>query len=467
MDASSPFAAPDWVTDAIFYQVFPDRFCNGDPSNDPPGVEPWGNPPSRENFFGGDLQGVLRKLDHLQDLGVNALYLNPIFRAHTNHKYDTCDYLEVDPAFGSNDLLRELAREVHRRDMRIILDGVFNHCGDGFWAFEDVKAKGPASRYADWFIVRSYPITANPLSYCTCGGASYLPKLNLGHHETREYVLKVATHWLEETEIDGWRLDCASRIPLDFWREFRAAVKAVNPQAYLVGEIWRDATPWIRGDTFDGTTNYRLRELISGYCAADILDAEDFAFEVDSLRDGHGDAAPFMLNLLGNHDTSRILTAFKGEVDRVLIAVAFLMTTVGAPLIYYGDEVGLCGETDPDCRRTMKWDQTSWDHRIYEVYRELIGLRREHTALRRGHFESLMTFDRVYAYRRVDESDEIVVVLNPGSAVKDLRVPTTSRTEAWRDLSGKRRYDGTSGAILVDCMLPLSYLVLLPDRDAL
>ena len=132
MDASSPFAAPDWVTDAIFYQVFPDRFCNGDPSNDPPGVEPWGNPPSRENFFGGDLQGVLRKLDHLQDLGVNALYLNPIFRAHTNHKYDTCDYLEVDPAFGSNDLLRELAREVHRRDMRIILDGVFNHCGDGF-----------------------------------------------------------------------------------------------------------------------------------------------------------------------------------------------------------------------------------------------------------------------------------------------------------------------------------------------
>jgi len=464
--AYDPPFLPDWVPDAIFYQIFPDRFHNGDPSHDPPGTEPWRNLPTRKNFFGGDLKGILEKLDYLQDLGVNALYLTPIFRARTNHRYDTCDYFEVDPAFGSNDLLKELVHELHRRDMRIILDGVFNHCGDGFWAFEDVKARGAASPYADWFMVRSYPIRASPPSYYTCGGAPNLPKLNLNHRPVQEYILKVATYWLEEAGIDGWRLDVPFKIPLAFWREFRATVKAVNPQAYLVGEVWREAGPWVRGDTFDGTTNYRLRELIVDYCASNILDAEDFAFEVGMLRQAHGKAAPAMLNLLGSHDTPRILTVLRGDVDRLLVALAFLMTTVGAPLIYYGDEIGLCGDMDPDCRGTMEWDEARWNHRIHDSYRKLIGLCRAHPALRRGRFETLLTFNSVYAYRRVYQEDEVIVILNPGATVTDLAIPTGSRADVWHDVWRGQERTATKGMLLFDCVPAVSSTVLLAGAAA-
>ncbi len=457
-----PPAGPDWVPDAIFYQIFPDRFCNGDPSNDPPGTEPWGNAPTRANFFGGDLQGVMDKLDYLQGLGVSALYLNPIFRARTNHKYDTCDYFEVDHAFGSYDLLKELVREVHRRKMYIILDGVFNHCGDGFWAFEDVKARGAASPYADWFMVRSYPIRAHPLSYYTCGGAWYLPKLNLNHGAVQEYILDVARHWLQEAAVDGWRLDTPCKVPLTFWRRFRAAVKEVNPTAYLVGEIWREAGPWIQGDTFDGITNYRLRELILGYCYENVLDAEDLAFELNMLFETHGAAAPFMLNLLGSHDTRRVLTVMRGELDRLLLAVVLIMTVPGAPLIYYGDEVGRCGDVDPDCRRTMVWDEARWNRRILDAYRKSIRWRQTHPALRRGRFETLLAFDRVLAYRREYEEDELLVVLNPGRAVTELAIPTRSDAPAWRELWSGQQLLADDGTLKMDCVPAVSSAIWAP-----
>lgn len=454
------YLMPDWIPDAIFYQIFPDRFCNGDSSNDPPGTVPWGSLPTRDNFFGGDLKGIIEKLDYLQDLGVNALYLNPIFKAQTNHKYDTTDYFEVDPAFGSKDVLMDLVGELHRRKMRIILDGVFNHCGSGFWAFEDVKARGAASRYAKWFFVRSYPISSNPLSYYTCGDAAYLPKLNLNHRPVQRYILKVATYWLEEMGIDGWRLDVPFKISMDFWQEFRSTVKAVNPQAYLVGEIWREAGPWVQGDVFDGTTNYRLRELILDYCATNVLDAEDFAFELAMLRQAHSDAAPAMLNLLGSHDTPRIMTVFQGDVERLLIAVTFLITTVGTPLIYYGDEIGMAGETDPGCRRTMQWDETQWNHRVYETYRRLIGLRRAHPALRCGSFETLLTFNGVFAYRRVWEEDEVIIILNPRSSVTDLLIPTGSRAEVWHDAFTGRTHIANEGKLLFDSVPALGFSLL-------
>lgn len=462
---NAPSIMPDWVQDAIFYQIFPDRFFNGDPSNDPPGTEPWGNPPTRENFFGGDLQGIIDKLDYLQDLGINALYLNPIFKARTNHKYDTSDYFEVDPTFGSNALLKDLVDELHRRDMRIILDGVFNHCGDGFWAFEDVKTLGASSIYSDWFIVRSYPIRANPPSYNTCGGCWYLPKLNVSTPQVREYILKVATHWLKEARIDGWRLDTPCKIPQYFWREIQTAVKAVDPQAYLIGEIWREADPWIKGDTFDGITNYRLRELILDYFANGFLDAEDFAYEVDSLQESHGNAAPLMLNLMGCHDTPRVVTVFGGEVERLLIALTFQFTTVGAPMIYYGDEIGMVGNTDPDCRRTMEWDELQWDHRIISLYRKLIALRHSKVALRRGKFESLLTFNKVYAYRRVCESDEIIIILNPGPVVTNLAIPTNSKTKVWRNMFSQKKLSAINNLLLFETIPASSYNILLPDTE--
>ena len=423
-----------WVADAVFYQVFPDRFANGDPSNDPPGTLPWGDVPTREAFFGGDLEGVIEHLDYLQDLGITALYLNPIFAAGTNHRYDTWDYFSVDPNLGGIAALERLVAEVHRRGMRVILDGVFNHCGEGFAPFADLVAKGADSGYRDWFIARSFPILRSPLTFMTCSGAPYLPKLNTANGAVRDYILKVARYWTAEIGIDGWRLDVPYKVARDFWAEFREAVKSINPNAYIVGEVWREPAVWLRGDAFDGTTNYRLRELLLDYCAAETLDAEDFAFEAQQLMASCGPLAANMLNLMGSHDTPRILTRLGGDAARLRIGLTFLMTIPGAPLVYYGDEVGMLGDNDPDCRRPMLWSPDDWHSQVLDSHRRLITLRREHQACRYGEIESLVTFNGTYAYRRAWKGDEIIVVLNPRESVTDLEVPTHSGRVEWQEL---------------------------------
>ena len=231
---------PDWVPDAVFYQIFPERFYNGDPSNDPPGTEAWGGVPTRENFFGGDLAGITQKLDYIADLGCNALYLNPIFKAGTNHKYDTHDYFQIDPVFGDDAAFDTLIREAHAKGIRVVLDGVFNHCGDSFASFQDVLEHGVNSPYKDWFDVYAFPIQQEPLpNYATCGGAHYLPRLNAHHPDVEAFIHKVALYWLARG-IDGWRLDVPYEVHTDFWRRFRETVKATYPDAYLVAEEWRD-----------------------------------------------------------------------------------------------------------------------------------------------------------------------------------------------------------------------------------
>ena len=460
MSADLKFVAPDWVADAIFYQIFPDRFCNGKKSNDPPNLATWGDLPTRENFFGGDLQGILLRLDYLQSLGVNALYLNPIFQARTNHRYDTSDYFKVDPALGDNSLLKELVSQVHQRGMRIILDGVFNHCGDGFAPFQDMMKKGADSEYASWFLARSYPLSTDPLNYLTCGGCIYLPKLNHAHRPVREFILKVARYWLEETDMDGWRLDVPFKIPLDFWREFRQAVKAANPQAYLVGEVWREAAPWIAGDCFDGVTNYRLRNLVLDY-VNNALDGEDFGFELQTLLAAHGPAARSMLNLLDSHDTPRILTTLKGDIRKLRIALTIQMTMPGAPMIYYGDEVGLLGETDPDCRRCMPWDEADWNKQVLKITRDLVALRRDHPALRHGDPQKLMAFNGVFAYRQELGDDEVIVVLNPRESIRSLEIPTLSQATRWQEISSQAVFAASKGTILFDRLPARSALVFL------
>lgn len=453
----------DWIKEAVFYQIFPDRFHNGDPTNDPLRTEPWGNPPTRTNFFGGDLQGVMDKLPYLRGLGINALYLNPIFKAQTNHKYDTTDYYSIDPAFGNNALFSRLVHELHMNGIRIVLDGVFNHCGESFFAFEDLMKHEAESEYKDWFIVRSFPITDNPLSYHTCGGASYLPKFNVENPQVQDFIYKIATFWLKEAGIDGWRLDVPCKIPLPFWQKFRSVVKSTNPQAYLIGEIWRDASPWVGGDIFDGVTNYHLRDLIIGYCSTGFLDAEDFSYEVIHQQQDLGESAFFMLNLLGSHDTPRILTLFKGEINRLLIAITFLMTTVGTPLIFYGDEIGMTGETDPDCRRPMEWNESRWNRRIYDTYQTLIGLRGTHRCLCRGSFLPLITFNNLFAYKREYKGDQAIVILNPGSSVQNLRIPTLSQSKKWHDVFGKREITTEKGFLNFEVINSSSCMVFISD----
>jgi cyclomaltodextrinase len=411
---------PDWVTDSIFYEIFPDRFYNGDRSRHPDVVAPWGSPPTRENFFGGDIVGITEKLPHLEQLGVTGLYMTPIFKAGSNHRYDTHNYFEIDPSLGDAGALREMVADAHARGIKVLLDGVFNHVGDGFWAFRDVQIHGEESAYREWFYAPHLPLAVDPPNYQTCGGAAFLPKLNNSNAAVRDHLLKVATHWIDEADIDGWRLDVPWKVPLEFWRAFRARVKQQRPDLYLVGEAW-----WSWGElsrVFDGLMNYRLRSALLSFCLFDQMDAEDFAIELQLMlaEAGGGES---MLNLLGSHDTPRLIRLAIGDEAKVALALAAMFALPGAPMIYYGDEIGMDGGDDPDCRRTMEWDEADWQRSIFDFTKSLISLRKASPALRRGALEFLVTFNRVLAFRRSTVDDEMIVILNAGSARTDFRVP--------------------------------------------
>ncbi len=439
---------PDWVREAVIYQIFPDRFYNGSDANDPPGIAEWGEQPSRDNYFGGDLEGIAQKLDYIQSLGVNTIYLTPIFSAPSNHKYDTRDYYQVDDVFGGASALNRLLLDMHQRGMKLILDGVFNHCGEEFFAFQDVLKKGKSSTFSNWFNIFGYPLSKNPLNYNCCGDASYLPKLNHANPEVNEYFLEVGKYWIEEFDIDGWRLDVPFKIQKRFWKDFRKIIKTAKKDTFLFGEVWRDGRTWVNGETFDGFTNYSLRGLILDYCMTEFLDAEDYLYEANALRESLGDAAYCMVNLLGSHDTTRLLTIFDEDVNRALLAWVLLLTEVGIPLIYYGDEVGMLGNNDPDCRRTMIWEENKKNTRIYNTIRSLISLRENSKALTNGTFESLFSFVGVAAYKRHYQNEEIIVVMNARDDVHNIRIPVRSTRTTYYDYPSKNVVNVKDGEIL-------------------
>lgn len=458
---------PDWVPDTVFYQIFPDRFANGDPALDPPGTVPWDASPDREHFHGGDLAGITNRLGHLARLGVSGLYLNPVFTAGTNHRYDTHDYFAVDPHLGDLGALRELVGEAHRLGIRVLLDGVFNHCGDGHKAFRDWRASGADSPYAGWFTGWDPQPDGGP-DYQTCGGAAYLPKLNLNDVGARDHVLRVATYWIEQVGIDGWRLDVPFKVAHEFWEHFRDTVRAVDSNAYLLGELWRDAVPWL--DVFDGTTNYRQRANILGYCLDDSLDAEDFGQETAELAAVHGDATNWMVNLVGSHDTARVLTLARGDRDRALCAIAAMFTLPGVPLLYYGDEIGLDGDDDPGCRTTMRWDEATWDSTILDTVVALSAARRQSPALRRGRFtrrlarNGLIAFERATADEEVAAigDDRVVVVLNPREKQTGVVIPLdrSSAAGCWRDVMTGATVTSTERGLVLDHVAARSFTIL-------
>lgn len=431
------FEPPSWVKDAIFYQIFPERFANGNLENDPAGTEPWGGQPRPDNFFGGDLQGVIDKLDYLSELGITAIYFTPLFEATTNHKYDTQDYLKVDPHFGTNDTLKKLVQACHKRGIRVLLDAVFNHAGQTFPPFVDVLKHGQDSPYASWFHVRQWPLkVVNGIpTYDTFAFEPTMPKLNTENPEVKAYLLKVAKYWIEEIGIDGWRLDVANEVDHHFWREFRQVVKQANPDAYILGEIWHDSIMWLQGDQFDAVMNYPFTNAVLDFVAHGKLDGAGFANAIGAqLASYPQQINEVAFNLLDSHDTPRLLTLCKGDERKMKLAVLFQLTYPGTPCIYYGDEIGLSGGNDPDCRKCMIWDKQEQNHELFHFYRTMISLRKQHSALRSMEFRFLhaLTNEPVVAYERRSNTERFAIIMNGENRAHTLTIPVKSGT--WLDV---------------------------------
>jgi neopullulanase len=438
---------PEWVKHAVFYQIFPDRFNRSPRMQQERGLtfKPWGAPPEEQGFQGGDLYGVTDRLDYIRDLGITAIYLNPIFSAASNHRYNAHDFMQVDPLLGGEAALRELLDEAHKRGIRVVLDGVFNHCGRGFWAFSHILENGSNSPYEDWFIIQKYPLHPYPRNekehpnYIAWWNHASLPKLNTNNPGVRDYIFKVARHWLE-FGMDGWRLDVPEEIKDDsFWREFRQIVKGVNPEAYIVGEIWHEASHWLQGDMFDAVMNYQLTAPVFNFFGAEHLnqtwehtdiklkptDAETFRQDIETMYGRYAWEINFaQLNMLDSHDMPRAAWLVNDDKPSQRLAVLCQMTIPGAPCVYYGDEVGLTGGGDPGCRGAFPWDKPeAWDSSMHAFYCEIIALRNAHPVLRTGDFAFLHAEGTTAAYRRRLNGAEAVIAFNAGMKAKTLNLP--------------------------------------------
>ncbi|UUZ91762.1 glycoside hydrolase family 13 protein [Paenibacillus sp. P25] len=454
--------APEWAKSAIFYQIFPERFANGDPSNDPEGTEPWGGQPTADNFFGGDLQGIIDHLDYIENLGVNALYLTPIFKSPSNHKYDTIDYMQVDPHFGDSELLKKLVKACHDRGIRVILDAVFNHSGELFPPFQDVKKNGKNSKYADWFHIHEFPVGVKDgrPTYDTFGFFEHMPKFNTANPEVKKYLLGVAEYWIREIGIDGWRLDVANEVDHQFWRDFRKTVKAANPDAYIVGEVWNDSQKWSLGDQFDSVMNYPFANKVLEYFASSDSRGYSFSNSMGNLLMRYPQQTnEVIFNLLCSHDTPRIMTCVGEDKRRLKLCVVFLLTYMGTPCIFYGDEIGLSGGGDPDCRKCMEWDEAKQDRELYDFYKLIIGLRQKYPVLRHGDFRFLKADqgDPRIIYERMDGKMHFTVWMNNSEEETVLSHPM--ETMDWRDALSQEPVQPEDGIMNIK-LDPLGYRIL-------
>ena len=525
--ATAQVHAPDWARDAVWYQIYPERFRNGDPSNDPTReevtsqsnwqVSAWTNDwyqlqpdekQTRNDFYskindrryGGDLQGVIEKLDYLAGLGINTLYLNPIFEAYSHHKYDASTLHHVDNNFGpdpkgdlelmrnedftaeswkwsaADKLFLELLQQAHRRHMRVIIDGVFNHVGTRFTPFQDVIKHQQDSKYAGWFKILKWDDPATPkneFDYQGWWNYKSLPELRQDENGLvagpRDYIFKITRRWMDPNGdgdprdgVDGWRLDVANQIAHPFWREWRKLVKSLNPDAIIIGEIWDDASPWLQGDQFDSVMNYRFAKAAVRFFIntdARSFSVSQFDHELAEVRKNYPEQLNHaLLNLYDSHDTDRVASMIKNpnreydrdgsprgntnydiskpaERDRQVqkLMALFQVTYLGAPMIYYGTEAGMWGADDPDDRKPMVWadlkyqsestdplnrtrqsDTVEFNPELFAWYQRLFRIRRQENALRQGSFRTLLTDDgkQIYAFERALGAESIIVVLN-------------------------------------------------------
>ena len=418
-------AVPEWAKGCVFYQIFPERFARS--GDEAAGFDPWDAPPTRENYLGGNLRGIIERLDYLAGLGVECLYLNPIFEGDFNHKYATTDYFKIDPMFGNENDLVELVERAHGLGIRVLLDGVFNHCGVHFAPFADLLKYGEASPYRDWFYPKRFPIEFEAACYECVGDYPYMPRLNGANPEVRDYVEKVLLYWLEVAHIDGWRFDVADELDRHAVTRWREAVKRRYPDALMLCETWGDASRLLGPDGFDSAMNYLFRDAMVDFFARSAIPAEALRDRLNGILMRYPEEINHaMYNPLGSHDTARFLTEAGGGKWRLKLAMAFQMLFPGAPAIYYGDEIGMTGENDPGCRGGMAWERQDAD--LLQWQKDMIALRKRHPALRRGAYSVIHAAGLIFAFERSLNGDRVRAIFNTGDEPETLDFAETGET---------------------------------------
>ena len=527
-DIVEPFFTPDWVKDGIIYQIFPERFYNGNKQNDPDfkewyydGVnipppkgtlykkytefyhieDDWynysglkkspyhlpndeGYQPDYNSFYGGDIEGIKKKLDYLEDLGITIIYFNPLFEAKSNHKYDAVDYMKIDPHFGTNEDFRNFVKEAHDRDIRVIIDCAFNHTGETFWAFQESIKKGPESKYYNWYEWKKWPLPDSqkisslkdgvfkPLDYYECWwGFGHMPNLNFDfanpnqaensiknieladpNWEVVNYILDVAEFWVSDMDIDGFRLDVPNEVPFWFWKLFNEKVKSIKPDAYLVGELWSNAVDWVNNDYYDAVMNYAyFKDPVMRFFNSRSCNAKTFNKDlVQGLHTYPTQATQVMMNLIDSHDTFRFLESCNGDVLRLKLATLFQMTYVGTPHIWYGNEIGMMGGHDPDCRRPFNWkyDQQDSNVDLRNYYKKLIDIRKKYSSLRTGNFNAILADGMVYGYEREDDDSKITIIINNDTKINKVAIPMNSQNVL--ELVTQKEYEIKDGILEIE-----------------
>ena len=461
---------PDWVYGGVMYQIFPERFSNGDSTINPKNLVDWNSTPTRLGFHGGDLIGVLNNLDHIESLGVNILYLNPIFLSSSTHKYDAWDHFKVDPTLGGDDALKDLINECHNRDMKVVLDCSLNHVHPRHFAFQDLIQNGENSKYKEWFTVFDYPVrfihrphlyantykvgwdgnqeeykqyldktfeeTKVPVeikdddgpivepSFKAWWGVPDMPKINFESKEARQWALDVTKYWIENFDIDGWRMDVAKELDFSFWKEFRDIAHGANKDTLLISEIFGDTSQWLQGDRFDGTMNYSFRESMTDYFATKRITNKEFADSLANLYSMYSfEALSSCQNLLSSHDVKRFLNRCGNEKDGMLGAIFLQATFPGIAGIYYGDEIGLGGADDPFNREPFPWDdKKSWNLEILDHLKNLMKIKREHSIFKYGRFELLNEHNDFVAFRRILKDESMLCIINREKSNNDFQI---------------------------------------------
>ena len=420
-----------WAEKAVFYQIFVDRFNIGNSDKDKSYINmKWGDIPTPKSFAGGDLRGIIEKLDYIKNLNINAIYLTPVFKSRSNHKYDIIDYMQVDENFGTNEDLIELVDKAHEKGIRVVLDAVFNHASKELKEFKDVLEKGRDSKYFDWFIIHGDKPDESLGNYEMFASCKYMPKLNTSNEEVQEFLCNIGTHYVKEYHIDGWRLDVSDEVSHDFWRRFRKEIKAINPECVIIGENWHNASNYLRGDQYDSIMNYAFTKACLDYFAFGEKNASETAGKLNDILMRNTDTVnAMMLNLLDSHDTHRFFSEVGKDKEKMAAALHLLFLFPGVPCMFYGTETFTEGGYDPDCRRCMDWDgiEKGKYKETIELVRKLSLLRNKYN-LSDGEV-SIEAISKSLVVRRFSEGVQFTLYINMTDAddyIDDLKIASGS-----------------------------------------